>query len=155
MVFLATASNGPFGEQRHRLEPTQQVVWKRVERADQDMRGHGAGDQRVAICRRPRGTADAEAPVRTSHILDNDGLTKRCPHPLGQQACNRVQRPARGERHDDRDGPRRIGLRSCDARNGREREGTRRQMQKSSAGKFHDVPFSIIVIAMRRSLAFV
>jgi hypothetical protein len=39
--------------------------------------------------------------------------------------------------------PRRIGLRHCDARDGRERGSTRCQMQKlSSVGKFHDVPLN-------------
>src|SRR5262249_15421005 len=41
------------------------------------------------------------------------------------------------DRHDDLDRPRRIGLRPCDARHGRQRGSTGGQTEKISTGKFH------------------
>ena len=53
----------------------------------------------------------ADATARTGHILDNDRLTERRPHMLGQDACERVCGTARRERHDNGDGARWIDLR--------------------------------------------
>src|SRR5207342_3767517 len=55
-------------------------------------------------------------------------------------ATDHIGRPARRKWNDHADWPRRIGLRPCDARGGRECGSTRCQMQKlSSVGKFHEV----------------
>ena len=48
--------------------------------------------------------------------------------------------PPGGKPTIDAHRPRRIGLRPCDARHGRQRGSARGQMQKLSAGKFHGVP---------------
>src|SRR5215510_15829182 len=49
---------------------------------------------------------------------------------------------AGGKAHDQAHRPRRIGLRSCKARDSRQRGSTQGQMQKFPAGKFHrDLPF--------------
>ena len=48
------------------------------------------------------------APVTFSTMI---GLAERSAHALGHDARERVGRPARGERHDQGDGTRRIGLR--------------------------------------------
>jgi hypothetical protein len=50
--------------------------------------------------------------------------------PLPYQARSDVGPTARSSADDDAHRPRRIGLRLCDARHGRERDRTRRQMQE-------------------------
>ena len=57
--------------------------------------------------------------------------------------------PPAGKPTIDPHRPRRIGLRPCDARHGRQRSSARGQMQKLSAGKFHIVPFSEMVAMWR------
>jgi hypothetical protein len=83
MAFFCDGEQWALGKQCNRFEVIEQVVLERIKRADQYMRGHRAGDHRVAVCRRPHRTANAEAPVRASHILDDDRLTKCRPYPLG------------------------------------------------------------------------
>jgi hypothetical protein len=64
---------------------------------------------------------------------------------LSDQTSNGIGRAAWRVANDDLHRPRRIGLRPCDARHGRQRSSARRQMQKFAAGKFHFVPFSEMV----------
>src|SRR5262245_55075730 len=66
----------------------------------------------VTIGRCARDTAHADAPARTGHILDNYRLTERCPHMLGEDACEGVRGAARWERHDNGEGARWIDLRA-------------------------------------------
>jgi hypothetical protein len=75
------------------------------------VRRRRADAQRVAVGRRAHGTADAEAARRAADILDDDGLTERGSQRLGQDACEAIGRPARRERHDDRNRARGIDLR--------------------------------------------
>src|SRR5262245_60797212 len=53
----------------------------------------------------------ADATARTGHILDDYGLTERCPHVLSEDACKRIRWTARWVRHDNGDGARWIDLR--------------------------------------------
>jgi len=57
---------------------------------------------------------------------------------LTYQACKDVEGSAGRDGHDDTHGPGRIGLRPRDARHRRQRASAHGQMQKSTAGKFHD-----------------
>jgi hypothetical protein len=71
----------------------------------------------------------------------------------GRRACAR-RYPSSGngtERNGDTHRPCRVGLPACDARHDRERGGTRCQMQKSTAGKFHrDTPRACVAFERRR-----
>src|SRR5258708_1780905 len=96
--------------------------------------------ERIAIGRRPRDLAMRDAARGGAVIFYDNRLTKRHPHVLGNDASDGIRRPARCGAHDDRDRPRRIGLRPREPRYGWERECTRCQMQESTAQKCHDVP---------------
>src|SRR5215510_8854085 len=80
----------------------------------------------VTIGRCARDTAHADAPARTGHILDNYGLTERCPHMLGEDTCEGVRGAARWERHDNGEGARWIDLRACRERPCRHRAAEQR-----------------------------
>src|SRR5262245_35385656 len=69
-----------------------------------------AEDDRVAIRRRTRNAAGADGAARSGRVFDDHGLPERTPHPLGEDARQRVGRPTCREGHDDRDRPPRIGL---------------------------------------------
>jgi hypothetical protein len=81
-----------------------------------DMRAHRTGEQRIAVGLCGRDTARAERASGTADILDHQRLAKMLRHRLGDDAGHDVTRPARGERHDHGDRPRRIILRKCDRR---------------------------------------
>src|SRR5436190_4919549 len=59
---------------------------------------------------RPRRAANPNAAPSARHVLDDDGLTKRCTHALGHNTSNNICGPASSKRHDHCDRPRRIGL---------------------------------------------
>jgi len=65
----------------------------------------GAEDERVSIGSRMGDPAGADGAVRASDIFDDDGLTKRYAHPLGEGARDVVGQRARRERHDYRNSP--------------------------------------------------
>src|SRR5215470_4171535 len=99
-----------------------------------------ADDQRIAIgfgTHDPAGTDGAAGP---GDVLDQNGLTERCLHAFGERARDKVGRATCWERCDNGDRSRRIGLRPCDARGGRQRGTARYQIQKITAGKFHFEP---------------
>ena len=72
------------GEQRDRLEIIQHVVLKIVQRTIGNMRVPEAQAERVAVRSGPRDPADRNAAVRSGHVFNDDGLAKRCLHPLGK-----------------------------------------------------------------------
>ena len=72
--------------------------------------------QRVAVARRLRHAPDADIAAGAGHVLDHDRLPERAAHALGEQARDRVGRPAGRIRHDDGDRAVREGLRACEAR---------------------------------------
>jgi hypothetical protein len=96
--------------------------------------------ERVTVGQRAGDPPDADTAGRAGHVLDNERLGEREPHSFGQDARQHVERPACRGRHNYRDWTRRIGLRARDSQDGRQRSDTRCQVQKSTAGKFHDVP---------------
>src|SRR5262245_57582147 len=81
----------------------------------------------------------ASSATGPSYVLDDELLSERARHVLADDAGSKVGVPARGERINDRDGTRRIGLRPCDTRH-RQRGSARGQMQEFAAGKFHFEP---------------
>src|SRR5262245_64206030 len=83
----------------------------------------------------------ASSATGPSYVLDDELLSERARHVLADDAGSKVGVPARGKRINDRDGTRRIGLRQRDPRHGRQRASARCEMEKISAGKFHNVTF--------------
>ena len=73
-------------------------------------------------------------------VLDDEGLAKTLRQPLSYQPRDDVVSAAGCEADDHAHRPRRIGLRPCSARDGRERRNARGQMQEFAAGKFHAIP---------------
>jgi hypothetical protein len=63
------------------------------------------------------------------------GVAKRCPHPLGHDARDRIGRTASRIGHDHRHGPRWIALRVRNTRDSREGGGNCCEMQELPAGK--------------------
>jgi hypothetical protein len=70
-------------------------------------------------------------------VLYDEWLTKPLGQRLSYQTCGDVGRATSGKTDDDPHGPRRIGLRPCGARHGRQRGGTRGQMQKFATQHLH------------------
>jgi len=82
------------------------------------------------------GGADIAAGTRS--VFDDELLTKPFRQPLPDDACRDVGRAGRTEGHDQPHRPRRIGLRPCDARDGRQRGSARGPSQNLPAvEKFH------------------
>src|SRR5215472_14412308 len=104
----------------------------RVETTDQE--------KGVAVCGRAHDGLGADIAAATRPVVDNKLLAEPLRQPLSDQARRDVGCAGRGDWHDQTHWPRRIGLRPCDARDGRERGSARSQMQKLSAGKFHFEP---------------
>ena len=73
-------------------------------------------------------------------VLDDEGLPEPVGQPLSEKPRKDVGRTTRCKADDDAHRPRRIGLRPSEARDGRERDSTRGQMQKLPAEKFHFAP---------------
>src|SRR5262249_20348535 len=73
--------------------------------------------------------------------------------PLAHNTCQNVGCGSRWVSHDQADRPRRIGLRPRHARDDWQRGGARGQIQKISAGKFHDETLhSALILAARTTL---
>ncbi len=102
-----------------------------IERDGRRVRSHVAQLNGVSIGVCAHRTRRAGGAARPDDVLDDELLPERARHVLAQDAGNDVGRPAGRERHDDRDRPRRIGLRRCRPRvvycegNGRDRQNSR------------------------------
>src|SRR5262249_53767449 len=116
------------------------VIWKRIESAVHHMWGGATQLNRVAIRSRAGDAAGADAPIRPADVFDDDGLSKRTSHAFGKYPANCIGNATPRERHDHRDGARRIGLRPYHGREGWQRGSTRGQLQKLTARKFHGGP---------------
>src|SRR5262249_58255057 len=90
---------------------------------------------RVAIGGCAGNPANSNAACSTRHVLDNDGLTKRCTHALGHDSSDRVCRAARCKWYDYRDRSRRKRLRPCRVRHGNGSSSCK--MQESAAGEVY------------------
>jgi hypothetical protein len=98
------------GDQRHRGEIVHHVVGQ-VHRRGIEHVGLGVADaDRVAVGRGLRDPADPDAAAGAAHVLDHHRLAEAGLHALGQDAGERVGRPARRIRHHHRDRARRIDL---------------------------------------------
>jgi hypothetical protein len=115
-------------EQSNRLEILQNVVLERVGCSVYDMRAEVTYNDGVAIGHRTSDAADPEGACCTSYVFNNGWLTKCGPHSLAGETGECVKRPARWERHDYCDGPRRVGLSPSKTGDGRQRGSARGQM---------------------------
>src|SRR5262249_20888238 len=133
------------------------VVKRRVDRAA--WRDH---EERITVRGRAHDRLGADVAARARSVVDDKWLAQPFRQPLAHQARVNVVRAAGSKSDDDAHRPRRIGLRPCDARNSRQRDSARCQMQKISAGKFHGLPlcnvgdatlYSALILAARITFA--
>src|SRR4051812_21636059 len=96
-----------------------------------------AAAERITVWRSTPDPDNSKTPGGTCHVFNDDGLSERCPHVLGQDSHSRVRGTARCVPDDNRDRPCRIGLSPPDPRQSRKRRRPRGQLQKLSTGKFH------------------
>jgi hypothetical protein len=94
-------------------------------------------EERVAVRRRAHDRFGADIPATAWPVIDHEWLAEPFRQPLTHEARENVLRAAGGNGDDQAHRPRRIGLRPCNSRDGRERGSARDQMQKISPGKFH------------------
>ena len=109
-----------------------------VERRIDGVRRDGQ-HQRVAVRRRSYDDLGADIAAGARPIVDEEWLPEPLRQPLTDQARDDVGRAAGRNSHDQTHRPRRICLRSRDARHDRERGSARCQVQECAAGKFHSV----------------
>jgi hypothetical protein len=108
------------------------VVERRIDRA-----GRTDQEERVAVCRRAHDRFGADVGAATRPVVDYELLAKPLRKPLADEARRDVVCATRRDRHDQAHRPRRIGLRQCNTRDGRQRGSARGQIQERAAGKFH------------------
>src|SRR5215467_7959751 len=99
--------------------------------------------KRITIRRRAYDRLDTDIAAAARPVLDDELLPEPLRQPLSYQARDDVGATSGGKSDNDAHRPRRIGLRSRDARQRRQRGSADGQMQKLSAGKFHlEPPFT-------------
>ena len=99
----------------------------RVRRSDQK--------ERIAVRGRAHDRLGADIAAGTRPVVDDELLAEPLRQPLTDQARDDVGRAAGGIANNDAHRPRRIGLRPCEARHGRQRGSARGQMQKLYGGE--------------------
>ena len=92
--------------QRDRLEILHHVERQGIGGAVDHVRLPVAENNRAAVGRRARDPAGADGAARPGRVFDDDGLPERLPHPVAEDARQRVGRPARRVGHDNGDWPR-------------------------------------------------
>src|SRR5260370_40966095 len=73
------------------LEIHHHVVLRAVNSPAEDVRVHLADAERIAVRGGARDSANPKASARAGHVLDNDWLSERRTHSLGQNARNRIR----------------------------------------------------------------
>src|SRR6516162_814336 len=108
------------------------VVERRVDRT-----GYRAQQKRIAIRSRMDDRLGADVGAATRPGVDEELLAETLRQPLSHQTRDDVVPAPSGSRNDHAHRPRRIGLRPCDARDGRQRGGACCEMQELATAKFH------------------
>src|ERR1700730_2747771 len=108
--FVGQQQQWSIREQRDGGEILHEVVLQCIGSAVRDVGVPYANNQSISVGRRACDPAGTDAAGRATDILYHDGLTKRGPHALGEEARDHVCQPAWGEWHDYRDGARRVVL---------------------------------------------
>ena len=138
--FLVTSTYGLLVSKENWRKIRETIIVERVNCANANVPARRTEAERVTIRGGARCSAYSDCAIRARDILHDDRLIQSTPHALSNDACNRVCRPARQERHDHHDGPRWICLCSQRPRGCGQRSAACNQMQESSAWKFHDRP---------------
>src|SRR5262249_20268591 len=145
--------NGLAGDGRNRSDVTDEIVFKIVIERRVDRATLSEKEQRIAVRRGTHDRLGGDSGARTRAVLDNEGLAKTIRQPLTHRACHDVRWSACRKWHDPAHRPRRIIERQRDARHDRECGSACRQMQKISAGKFHDATLhSALMLRARMTL---
>ncbi len=111
----------------HRREVGDHVVGQRQRDRVEHVRLRAADRDRVAVRRRARYAADADAPAGAADILDHDVLPEGGLHAVGEQPRQRVRDAAGRIRHDKRDRPCREHLLAARDRRGQQDECDRQK----------------------------
>ena len=131
------------GHARNRIQVLDRIIERpALEQRLVDVRLRPAEQDRVAVGPGAGDGGGTERGAAAADVLDHHGAEQRL-DPVRPWATDGVERTARRKRNHEPDRPRRIGLRPRDARECRQRGGTRRQMQKSSTGKRHEASLQI------------
>src|SRR5215467_1368372 len=101
-------------------------------------------EEGVAVRGRAYDRFRGDGVIRARDVFDDEWLTKPLGKPSPQHTRENIRRTAGRRTDDDAHRPRRVGLRPRDARHGRQRGSARGQMQKLSAGKFHNGLLSLV-----------
>ena len=105
MVFFTMSTIGASGNNRTGSKSFTTIVFECINGGIRDMCVPGAEDERVSIRSRAGDPAGSDGAVRASDVFDDNGLTKRCAHPLCEGARDVVGQSTRRERHDYRNSP--------------------------------------------------
>src|SRR5262249_25009175 len=111
-------------------------VERRVDRA-----GRYGHQERVTVRRCSHDEFGGDIAAEARPVLNHELLAEALRQPLTREARDNVGRAAGWKSDNKTHRPRRLGLRPCDSRHGRERGSARSQMQDlSTVGKFHFDP---------------
>jgi hypothetical protein len=142
---------GHEAQQADRLEIRHRVVIQGVDGRVDDVGAQSRADkQRIAVGRRARDAARADASRRTGDVFDDDRLTERPLHALGNDAGEYIGRPARRERHDHRDRADRESLGAGNSGKRRKDGAACRQTQNRRRGSL--IVFSLVRGCDRRAI---
>src|SRR6266446_9407308 len=131
----------------HHCEITDRTEFELIVQSRIDGIGREHDEERVAVRRRSHHRFGGKVARGARTVLDKERLTEALRQPLTDQTRHDVDRAARGKPKHHADRPHRIRLCAGCPRDGREGGGTCRQLQKSTAWKFHGTP----AIAVRRT----
>src|SRR5262245_25925357 len=121
---------------RNRRNIANEVVVEFFEQCCIDCCGSTDHEERIAVWRRTHDRLYTDIATTARTVLDDELLTEALRQPLTNEARSNVVNTTGRKSHR----PRRIGLRSCNTRHGRQRGSAGGQIQKISAGKFHGLP---------------
>ena len=110
-------------------------------------------EERVAVRRRPHDRLGANIVAATRAVFYDELLAEPLRKPRSDEPRDNVGRAAGAGGGDDAHRPRRIGLRPCDARHGRQRGSARGQMQKLLGGEVSLASSSLIGLLHARKWA--
>src|SRR5262252_1495924 len=96
-------------------------------------------EKRIAVCGRMDGGLCGDIAGCARSVLDDERLVEPLRQPLTHEARGAVESATGWKADDQAHRPRRVGLRPCDARDGRERDSSCCQMQELAAWNFHGV----------------
>src|SRR5262249_41808058 len=126
-------------EKSYGIEILQEVIADAECRSAEDVGVQLPDAQRVAIRHGAGDARDTKAAPGPGDILDDQRWTERRLHAVGKDARDQIRRSARREGDDHRDRMGWKGLCPCEARHGRQCDGSRAEMQKGPSRKLHPI----------------